>query len=68
LRFRYARTQAYSTRRKPFTGSVPQRSFGYNKIAMSRVSVAEAKNKSPELIKAVENGERITSGIHFMNR
>ena len=38
--------------------------FGYNKIAMSRVGVAEAKNKLPELIKAVENGERVTICRH----
>ena len=31
---------------------------------MSKVSVAEAKNKLPELIKAVENGERITICRH----
>lgn len=39
-------------------------SFGYNKIAMGRVSVAEAKNRLPELIKAVENGERVTICRH----
>jgi prevent-host-death family protein len=33
---------------------------GYNEIAMSQVSVAEAKNRLPELIRAVENGERVT--------
>jgi prevent-host-death family protein len=32
---------------------------GYNEIAM-KVSVAEAKNRLPELIKAVENGEAVT--------
>ena len=31
---------------------------------MSKVSVAEAKNKLPELIKAVENGERVTICRH----
>ena len=31
---------------------------------MSNVSVAEAKNRLPELIKAVENGERVTICRH----
>jgi antitoxin (DNA-binding transcriptional repressor) of toxin-antitoxin stability system len=31
---------------------------------MSKVSVAEAKNKLPELIKAVENGEAVTICRH----
>ena len=34
--------------------------FGYNEIVINRVSVADAKNRLPELIKTVENGERVT--------
>jgi prevent-host-death family protein len=37
--------------------------YGYNSPSM-KVSVAEAKNKLPKLIKAVENGESVTIYRH----
>jgi prevent-host-death family protein len=37
--------------------------YGYNRSSM-KVSVAEAKNKLPKLIKAVENGESVTIYRH----
>jgi prevent-host-death family protein len=49
---------------KPRAGKRFWSNFGYKKIATSRVSIAEAKNKLPELIKAVENGERVTICRH----